>query len=102
MNTLSSELSLDIREQLAMELRNNICNLNDHWDKLYEEAKCNANYAKKHLNPWFSYRDKIEEMKKWIEDIEQIIELKPFQRGSDLKNTIEEQKVNLFDDLLID
>jgi len=95
LNTLSSELSLDIREQKSMELRNITCNLNDRWDRLYEQAKCNLEYAKKHLSPWFSYRKKINEFIGWLAENEQIQELKPFQRVEDLKNTMEEQKVKL-------
>ena len=93
LNTSSSELSLDIRDQKAMDLRNNICNLNDRWDRLYEQAKCNADYAKKHLNPWHSYREKIDEMGKWLEEMEKIEALKPFMKVDDLKTTVEEEKV---------
>ena len=95
LNTLSSELSLDLREQKSMELRNITCNLNDRWDRLYEQAKCNLEYAKKHLNPWFSYREKINEFIGWLADNEKIQELKPFLRVEDLKKTVEEQKVCL-------
>lgn len=93
LNTISSELSLDIGDRSGMNLRNNLCNLNDRWDRLYEQAKCNSEYAKKHLSPWFSYRGKIEEMDKWLEEMEGVVELKPFQKVDHLKDTVEEKKV---------
>ena len=95
LNTLSSGFVLDLRDQRAMDLRNNACHLNDRWDKLYEQAKCNAEYAKKHLNPWFSYRKKIEEMTKWLESTKSLtdIELKQFQKLEDAKKVLDEEKV---------
>ena len=79
-----------------MDLRSSVCNLNDRWDRLYEQAKCNLEYAKKHLNPWYSYREKIKEILDWLVEMEEIQELKPFLDVGDLKNTVDEQKVGLY------
>ena len=78
-----------------MEFRNSICSLNDRWDRLYEQAKCNLEYSQKHLNPWYSYREKIKEFLDWLVEMETIRELKPFQQVDDLKITVEEQRVGL-------
>ena len=79
-----------------MDLRTSICNLNDRWDRLYEQAKSNLEYAKKHLNPWYSYREKIKETLDWLVEMEEIQELKPFVEVGDLKNTMDEHKVEFY------
>ena len=81
-----------------MDLRNVACSFNDRWDRLYEQAKANEQHARKHLNPWFTYRDKLTDMEQWIGDVEKKVEIKitQFKTTDELKIVLAEEKVFIY------
>ena len=71
LNKHCSELLENKQEKNAVEIKKEVCKLNEQWDYLYNELKLREKSAQSVLTLWYSYEERVTEMKMFLDDVKQ-------------------------------
>ena len=74
MNNYSTELLKHKQEKDAVQIKNEVCNLNEKWDRIYEELKLRKKSCQDSLALWHNYQAKKTKMKDFLGSISEKIE----------------------------
>ena len=69
LNKHCSELLENKQEKDAVEIKKQVCKLNEQWDQMYNELKLREKSAQSVLTLWYSYEERVKGMKTFLEDI---------------------------------
>jgi hypothetical protein len=69
LNEHCAELLENKQEKNAVNIKNEVCRLNDRWDEMYEELKFREKSAQSILMLWYSYRDKMRSMNEFLDNL---------------------------------
>eukprot|EP00111_Clytia_hemisphaerica_P004722 TCONS_00013567-protein len=69
LNKYCSELLENKQEKDAVEIKKQVCKLNEQWDHIYNELKLREKSAQSVLTLWYSYEERVKGMKTYLEEI---------------------------------
>lgn len=69
LNNYSTELLKHKQEKDAVQIKNEVCNLNQKWDRIYEELKLREKSCQDSLALWYNYQAKKKKMEDFLRDI---------------------------------
>lgn len=74
LNSYSTELLKHKQEKDAVQIKNEVCNLNQRWDRIYEELKLREKSCQDSLALWHNYQAKKKKMNDFLRSISEKIE----------------------------
>ena len=92
-NESCNSLIKNKHEKRAMDLKNQVCKLNEKWDQLYQQSKLKEKSAQKILSVWFIYKEKLKMMHDYFNDINERMKMKKCSNSDELLERIHAYQV---------